>query len=97
MVHIYGYRWPIRRGKPAEQKMVKTCSNCETAELFVKGKSLGTKRRNSQDFPAAGLRWMTPFVEGKNTLRIVTQSHWSAGGARGNTLRSFLVHSVLRG
>jgi beta-galactosidase len=29
------------------------------------------KHRNSQDFPAAGLRWMTPFVSGKNTLHVV--------------------------
>ena len=30
-----------------------------------------SKQRNSQDFPAAGLRWMSPFVPGKNTLRVV--------------------------
>jgi len=51
--------------------MVKVYSNCETAELFINGKSLGTKHRNSQDFPAAGLRWMTQFTTGKNTLRVV--------------------------
>jgi beta-galactosidase len=27
------------------------------------------------DFPAAGLRWMTPFVAGKNHLRVVAQNH----------------------
>jgi beta-galactosidase len=37
----------------------------------VNGKSAGVKHRNSQDFPAAGLRWMTPFVSGQNTLRVV--------------------------
>jgi beta-galactosidase len=51
--------------------MVKVYSNCDTAELFVNGKSVGVKHRNSQDFPAAGLRWMTPFVSGQNTLRVV--------------------------
>src|SRR6202044_3538560 len=71
MVHIYGHTWPIRWGAEGEQKMVKVYSNCETAELFLNGKSLGAKKRNSQDFPAAGLRWMTPFVTGKNTLRVV--------------------------
>jgi beta-galactosidase len=51
--------------------MVKVYSNCETAEQFVNGKSAGVKHRNSQDFPAAGLRWMTSFVSGKNTRRVV--------------------------
>lgn len=51
--------------------MVKVYSNCDTAELFVNGKSAGVRHRNSQDFPAAGLRWMTPFANGKNHLRVV--------------------------
>jgi len=71
MVHIYGHTWPIRWGAADEQKMVKVYSNCDTAELFVNGRSIGTKHRNSQDFPAAGLHWMTPFVPGLNTLRVV--------------------------
>jgi beta-galactosidase len=71
MAHIYGHTWPIRWGAEGEQKMVKIYSNCDTAELFVNGKSAGTKQRNSQDFPAAGLRWMTPFATGKNTLRVI--------------------------
>jgi beta-galactosidase len=73
MAHIYGHTWPIRWGAPGEQKMVKVYSNCEKAELFLNGKSLGSRSRNSQDFPAAGLRWMTPFVEGANKLRVVAQ------------------------
>jgi beta-galactosidase len=71
MVRLYGHSWPIRWGAEGEEKMVKVYSNCETAELFVNGKSAGVKHRNSQDFPAAGLRWMTPFVSGQNTLRVV--------------------------
>ena len=71
MAHIYGHTWPIRWGAEGEQKMVKVYSNCDTAELFVNGRSAGVKHRNSQDFPAAGLRWMTPFVSGQNTLRVV--------------------------
>jgi beta-galactosidase len=39
--------------------------------LFLGEKSLGTKRRNSQDFPAAGLRWTTAFPAGKVSLRAV--------------------------
>ncbi len=71
MAHIYGHTWPIRWGAADEQKMVKVYSNCPTAELFVNGKSAGVKHRNSQDFPAAGLRWMTLFKPGNNSLRVV--------------------------
>jgi beta-galactosidase len=71
MVRIYGHSWPVRWGEPGEQKMVKVYSNCDSAELFVNGKSAGVRHRNSQDFPAAGLRWMTPFSPGKNSLRVV--------------------------
>lgn len=73
MAHIYGHSWPIRWGAEGEQKMVKVYSNCETAELFVNGVSAGVRHRNSQDFPAAGLRWMTPFVEGTNKLHVVAK------------------------
>ena len=51
--------------------MVKVYSNCPTAELFVNGESAGTRQRNSQDFPAAGLRWMVKLSPGKNYLRVV--------------------------
>ena len=71
MVHIYGHTWPVRWGKAGEQKMVKVYSNCEEVELFLDGKSLGVKRRNSQDFPAAGLRWTTGFPAGEVSLRAV--------------------------
>jgi beta-galactosidase len=70
MAHIYGHTWPVRWGKAGEQKMVKVYSNCDEAELFVNGKSYGIKKRNSQDFPAAGLRWMVSFANGNNILRV---------------------------
>jgi len=73
MVHIYGHSWPVRWGAAGEKKMVKVYSNCETAELFVNGVSAGVRTRNSQDFPAAGLRWVVPFVEGTNKLRVVAR------------------------
>jgi beta-galactosidase len=50
---------------------VKVYSNCTTAELFLNGASAGTRQRISQDFPAAGLRWMVKFTPGKNHLRVV--------------------------
>lgn len=71
MVHIYGHSWPVRWGDEGEEKMVKVYSNCDEAELFVNGKSYGVKKRNSQDFPAAGLRWNVVFNKGGNTVNVV--------------------------
>jgi len=71
MVHIYGHSWPTRWGEQNEQKMVKVYSNCPAVELFVNGRSLGIKKRNSQDFPAAGLRWAVQFKEGANQIKTV--------------------------
>jgi beta-galactosidase len=77
MVRIYGHSWPVRWGEEGEQKMVKVYSNCERAELFLNGTSCGVRKRDSQNFPAAGLRWMVPFRKGENHLRVVAQK----GGA----------------
>jgi beta-galactosidase len=71
MVHIYGHSWSIRWGKLDEAKLVKVYSNCETAELFLNGISQGTRKRNSQDFPAAGLHWLVRFQAGQNHLKTV--------------------------
>ncbi|AEU35467.1 glycoside hydrolase family 2 protein [Granulicella mallensis] len=75
MVHLYGHSWPVRWGAEDEQRMVKVYSNCPSAELFVNGKSVGTKQRDSQNFPAAGLRWMANFVPGKNHLRVIAKKN----------------------
>jgi beta-galactosidase len=74
MVHIYGHSWPVRWGEPDEAKLVKVYSNCTEVELFVNGVSAGIKKRNSQDFPAAGLRWMVKFRAGENVVRAVTKN-----------------------
>ncbi|KAA6350824.1 Beta-galactosidase [termite gut metagenome] len=71
MIHIYGHTWPIRWGEKDEKKELLVYSNCPEAELFVNGVSQGKKQRNSQDFPAAGLRWEVTLKEGTNTLRAV--------------------------
>ena len=72
MAHIYGHAWPVRWGAEGEARIVKVYSNCPTAELFVNGEVARRQRqRNSQDFPAAGLRWMVKFAPGKNHLRVV--------------------------
>nr|WP_121271964.1 glycoside hydrolase family 2 TIM barrel-domain containing protein [Pedobacter schmidteae] len=74
MVHIYGHSWPVRWGEAGESKMVKVYSNCAEAELFVNGKSMGKKKRNSQNYPAAGLRWMVKYNEGTNQIRVVART-----------------------
>jgi len=71
MIRLFGHTWPVRWGEAGEDKEVRVYSNCGDAELFVNGKSAGVKKRNSQDFPAAGLRWAVKLNAGKNTLRAV--------------------------
>lgn len=71
MAHIYGHSWPVRWGKEGEKRSVKVYSNCDHAELFLNGKSQGTMQRDSQNFPAAGLRWNVVFASGPNHLRVV--------------------------
>jgi beta-galactosidase len=71
MVHIYGHTWLTRSGAESEPKSVRVYSNCDTAELFVNGISLGVRKRDSQNFPAAGLRWDVAFSKGPNTIRAV--------------------------
>jgi beta-galactosidase len=71
MVHIYGHNWPVRWGKKGEKRSVHVYSNCDRAELFLNGESLGTMRRDSHNFPAAGLRWEVAFVSGPNHLRAL--------------------------
>ncbi|SPE18822.1 Beta-galactosidase [Candidatus Sulfotelmatomonas gaucii] len=71
MAHIYGHTWPVRWGAEGELRIVKVYSNCPAAELFINGESAGERKRNSQNFPAAGLRWMVTFRPGKNHLRVL--------------------------
>lgn len=71
MVHIYGNSWPVRWGKADEKKEILVYSNCDEVELFVNNKSQGRKKRNSQDYPAAGLRWDCTLSEGANEIKAV--------------------------
>lgn len=68
MLHIYGHTWPVRWGKPDEPKEILVYSNCPEVELFINGISQGRKKRNSQDFPAAGLHWNAVLKEGNNEI-----------------------------
>lgn len=73
MARIYGHSWSVRWGNPGETRMVKVYSNADEAELFINGKSQGVKKRDSQDFPAAGLRWMVNYQEGKNEIKVIAK------------------------
>ena len=75
MVRIYGHSWPVRWGKAGEKRWVHIYSNCEEVELWLNGVSQGTRQRDSQNYPAAGLRWQLPFEDGMNTLRAIGRSH----------------------
>ena len=68
MLHIYGHTWPVRWGKPEETKEILVYSNCPEVELFVNGVSQGRKKRNCQDFPAAGFHWNVVLKEGDNDI-----------------------------
>ena len=74
MARIYGHTWETRWGQADDEKLIKVYSNCEEAELFLNGTSLGIKKRDSQDFPAAGLRWKTNFKEGENKVIVKATS-----------------------
>lgn len=74
MVHIYGHSWPVRWGDEGEEKMIKVYSNCSEAELFLNGRSMGKKKRISENYPAAGLRWMVKYNAGVNQIRVVART-----------------------
>lgn len=71
MLHIYGHTWPVRWGGEGEAKEVLVYSNCPEVELFVNGVSQGVRKRDSQDFPAAGLHWNVKLNKGENIVRAV--------------------------
>jgi beta-galactosidase len=86
MAHIYGHSWPVRWGRAGAKRSVLVYSNCDQAELFLNGKSLGAARRDSQNFPAAGLRWDVAFERGPNHLRVLA--------TRGETTVSDELHLI---
>ena len=71
MIHIYGHSWPVRWGQKDERKEILVYSNCSEVELILNGVSQGRKKRDSQDFPAAGLRWTLPLNAGENQIQAI--------------------------
>jgi len=75
--YIESATWPLRRGEPGGIKRVRVYTNCARVELWVNGRSQGTKFSNPTITPAGGLVWMVPFRAGENRLRAVG---WMADG-----------------
>lgn len=71
MVHIFGRSRSQRWGNVGEKKEVLVYSNCMKAELFVNGISCGSKKRDIQNYPAAGLCWKVCLNPGDNDVRVV--------------------------
>ena len=66
--YIESHTWTERQGPKGQTRDVSVYSNCPEVELFLNGKSLGVKQRNTKSFPAAGLNWTLNFKAGKNKL-----------------------------
>jgi beta-galactosidase len=66
--YIESHTWTERQGPKGKSRDISIYSNCPEVELFLNGKSLGVKQRDSKAFPAAGLNWTINFNEGKNKL-----------------------------
>lgn len=71
MVHIFGHSQPARWGEPGQSKEVLVFSNCPQVELFVNGESQGVRKRDVNDYPAAGLHWDVRLADGANTIKAV--------------------------
>ncbi len=66
--YIESHTWTDRQGPKGKSRDISVYSNCPTVELFLNGKSLGQKQRDTKQFPAAGLHWNLNFINGENTL-----------------------------
>ena len=70
-VWIESPTWTHRFGSKGDTLQQCIYSNAGEVELFVNGRSLGKKSRNSTAFPAQGLSWAVVFDEGSNSLEAV--------------------------
>ncbi|HLZ59514.1 MAG TPA: glycoside hydrolase family 2 TIM barrel-domain containing protein [Ktedonosporobacter sp.] len=89
--HIESPTWPVRVGKAGEPQQVRVYSNCPRVELFVNGQSAGEKKRDPEQFPAAGLVWHVPLQPGENELRAIAHL------ANGSTLSSSIKQEYVIG
>lgn len=69
--YIESHTWTERQGPEGKSRDISVYSNCSEVELFLNGTSLGTKKRNTLDYPAAGLHWTLDFKNGENSLKAI--------------------------
>ncbi|MDW5290942.1 glycoside hydrolase family 2 protein [Formosa sp. PL04] len=75
--YIESHTWTERQGPEGLSRTISVYSNCPEVELFLNGKSLGVKKRDTKVFPAAGLNWELNFDEGENKLVAVGKTEKS--------------------
>lgn len=78
MINIYGHTWLRRHGDAEAENMIKVYSNLARVEVLLNGKSLGTRERDIEDFPAAGLRWKAKYKRGENIIVAVSREKGKA-------------------
>ncbi|MHA7943636.1 glycoside hydrolase family 2 protein [Formosa sp. 3Alg 14/1] len=69
--YIESHSWTERQGPEGLKRNISVYSNCREVELFLNGKSLGIKKRDTKAFPAAGLNWELNFSSGENKLLAI--------------------------
>lgn len=67
-VYIESHTWDVRTGPKDKPRQVSVFSNCTSVELMLNGKSLNKIIKEPTKFPAGGLNWDVPFIEGENYL-----------------------------
>ncbi|MFD2724701.1 glycoside hydrolase family 2 protein [Hyunsoonleella rubra] len=69
--YIESHTWKERQGPKGKARNISVYSNCDEVELLQNGKSLGTRKRNTLEFPASGLNWDVSFVNGSNGFKAI--------------------------
>ncbi|WP_299550829.1 glycoside hydrolase family 2 TIM barrel-domain containing protein [Seonamhaeicola sp.] len=69
--YIESHTWTERQGPKGKLKDVSVYSNCPEVALFLNGESLGSRTRNTLEFPASGLNWSVKFKDGTNILKAI--------------------------
>lgn len=72
--YIESHTWTERQGPKNLPRTISVYSNCPEVEFFFNGKSLGTKQKDIQKFPASGLTWDVSFNEGDNKMEAIGKS-----------------------
>ncbi|MDT7856554.1 glycoside hydrolase family 2 TIM barrel-domain containing protein [Rubrivirga sp. S365] len=69
--YIESPTWTERTGPAGEPRETSVYCNTDAAHLYLNGESLGMHEKDIAAFPASGLSWQVPFVEGPNELVAV--------------------------